>query len=275
MYCLANMLQFILPLLLSFSMLANAGPLRVRFNPTVTQVEHEPDWGDWAFVNGASSETTTMSGVTATVSSSTTFTGSYWAIGYRGFEAYLGQRVEAEGISAGTTGSVDISVNGEVVLSNVTQTIRQDNVWISGSSYLKFRPDQKVTVKYMPQSGTAATDKRVFLNGFEIDTGNMKEQASFQYPVPWVFQESFMRINFPYQFNDKLPFELIRVPYTLTIHLHLPFHVCLWQNGTRNPLANGNWVHIIQLFILSIFTTTPLYTQKLVNIFPLSSPFYA
>ncbi|KAH8798707.1 pectate lyase [Flagelloscypha sp. PMI_526] len=211
------MLHFILPIVLLVSSLANADPLRVRFNPTVTQVKFEPDWANWTFVNGASSYTTTMNGVTATVSSSTTFTGGYWAIVYRKFEAYLGERVAAEGISTGDksgvpislsleglsvgehtllsyhnswddiveTTPIDVSVNGEVVLSNVTQTIRQDNVWTSGSSYFKFNvsdPTETITIIYTPQSGTAATDKRLFLNGIEIDTGNMKEQASFPYP---------------------------------------------------------------------------------------------
>ncbi|KAH8792749.1 hypothetical protein DL96DRAFT_1657033 [Flagelloscypha sp. PMI_526] len=123
------MLQFILPLLLFFSTLANADPLRVRFNPIVTQVKHEPDRGNWAFVNGASSYTMTMSGVTATVSSSTTFIGSYWAIGYRKFEAYLGERVGAEGISTGDKSGVPISLSFEGLSTGGHTLLSYHNSW--------------------------------------------------------------------------------------------------------------------------------------------------
>ncbi|KAH8801245.1 pectate lyase [Flagelloscypha sp. PMI_526] len=212
------MVHWITPwLLFSLAVVVVADPLRVRINPSTIPPKDEPDWSLWTIANGATTATTTISGITATLSAPSAFKGAYYKIVHQRFEAPLGERLVAEGMSTEDTSGIsltltlsglsvgehtllsyhnawdkitdtnpiDISINGETLLTNYNQTIRQDNIWTSSSSYLTFNvtsADQPVVIVYSASAGGTVADRRVYINGFEVDTGNVKEQASFPYP---------------------------------------------------------------------------------------------
>lgn len=65
----------------------------------------------------------------------------------------------------------------------MAQSIRQDNLWDSSSSYLTFdvaSTTEEVKIIYTPDS---SGDKRAYLNGFEIDKADVKTQIQFPYPL--------------------------------------------------------------------------------------------
>ncbi|KAH9870914.1 hypothetical protein J1614_006486 [Plenodomus biglobosus] len=80
------------------------------------------------------------------------------------------------------TAMVTITVDGKEAATDIKQSIRVDNIWESGASYLKFNATsgKSVTVVYTPND---SGDGRVFLNGFEIDTPSLEEQISFPAPA--------------------------------------------------------------------------------------------
>ncbi|KAK1227714.1 hypothetical protein PQX77_009265 [Marasmius sp. AFHP31] len=69
---------------------------------------------------------------------------------------------------------------------NKAQSIRQDNIWTSASSFVTFNvtsTSQAITITYTPVKTSSVTDLRAFLNGFEVDPpGNIASQVSFPFP---------------------------------------------------------------------------------------------
>ncbi|KAH8834275.1 pectate lyase [Flagelloscypha sp. PMI_526] len=207
---------FVVFLLWAVSVLA-ATPTRVRINPSGVPPKDDPDYTLWTISNGGTSATITANGVTATLAcSGSTLKGASYKTVLTRYEAYLGERLVAEGMSTDDTGGyalsltlsglaagshtlqtfhnawdklnatnpIDISVDGTTKISNLAQTVRQDNIWTAATGYLTFNvtsTSQKVVVTFTPRSGSL-TDRRAFLNGFEIDVGNVKSQAKFPFP---------------------------------------------------------------------------------------------
>ncbi|KAF9259580.1 pectate lyase [Marasmius fiardii PR-910] len=204
--------------LVAFSALVSG--LQVSLNPNTVPVAHPDDWNVWTVTNGAATASTTISGVTLTLSaaSGTTLKGAQNKIVHTKFTSYLGEHLVGQGMSTeATTGlaltltikglsvgthtllswhnawdnlqvaaAVDVSVGSTKVVSAKAQTIRQDNIWTSASSFVTFNvtsTTQVITITYTPVKSSSITDIRAFLNGFEIDAaGPITSQASFPYP---------------------------------------------------------------------------------------------
>lgn len=85
-----------------------ADPIKIRINPSGILAKTEPDYTLWTVTNGETSASTTVSGVTFTLSaaSGTTLKGSWYKTVMARFTNYLGERVVGEGMSTeATTGS--------------------------------------------------------------------------------------------------------------------------------------------------------------------------
>ncbi|KAK1230824.1 hypothetical protein PQX77_000732 [Marasmius sp. AFHP31] len=207
----------ILPL---FTATALAQHLQVLLNPSGVPVRPDNEWLTWTVTNGQASASTTISGVKFTISagSGTTLKGSQYKLIRNNFNGFLGQHMVGEGMSTdATTGipltlsiqglsagthsllswhnawdnlqtvtGVDVAVGGTKIVSNKAQSIRQDNLWTSASSFVTFNvtgTSQTITVTYTPVKTSGITDLRAFLNGFEVDpAGNVASQASFPFP---------------------------------------------------------------------------------------------
>ncbi|CAH0020681.1 unnamed protein product [Clonostachys rhizophaga] len=191
-----------------------AGGFRVRLNPNGLRVWEDPDWPVWTVLSQAS-HSYTSNGVTFTLSTEgTTLKGARYKYVQQRAAAGMGEKMVGEamssdaesmpitltiqGLSAGThtlttwhnaphslasTAALTISVKGSNVLSNLAQSIRQDNLWDSSSSYLTFdvvSTTEEVKIIYTPDS---SGDKRAYLNGFEIDKADVKTQIQFPYPL--------------------------------------------------------------------------------------------
>ncbi|KAI0593343.1 pectate lyase [Biscogniauxia sp. FL1348] len=189
---------------------------RVRLNPAGLRVVEDPDWPVWTVETDISSASTVINGVTLTLSvpSDAVLDGSRYKLVQQAAVAGMGERMIGEGITANTTdgkavtltltgltqgthtlltyhngwdniasaATLSISVDGETVIANQTQTIRFNNLWDAGSSYVTFSvnsTDQEVQIVYTPDS---SGDQRAFLNGFEFDTPDIDAQVGFPYP---------------------------------------------------------------------------------------------
>ena len=84
----------------------------------------------------------------------------------------------------GTLAPIDVYLNGGYVTS-VTPTIRSNDL-NTPTVYLDFTTastNDVTTVLFAAETNSSATTKNVFLNGFEIDTPNVKYQANTPYPA--------------------------------------------------------------------------------------------
>ncbi|KAG7094600.1 hypothetical protein E1B28_005425 [Marasmius oreades] len=212
------MLKFLLVAKL-FGLVALATGLQVSLNPS--SVPFRPDdWTTWTLTNGQAEVSTTLSGVTLTLSAApgTTLKGAQYKVVHTKFTNFLGEHMVGQGVSTeATTGlaltlaiqglsagshtllswhnawdnlkaaaGIDVAVEGTKVVSNKAQTIREDSIWTSASTFVAFNvtsTSQVITITYSPVSSSSLTDIRAFLNGFEIDPpGPLTSQASFPYP---------------------------------------------------------------------------------------------
>ncbi|KAI5925475.1 pectate lyase [Camillea tinctor] len=192
------------------------GGWRVRLNPAGLRVVEDPDWPVWTVETDTSSTSTVINGVTLMLSvpGDAVLDGSRYKLVQQAAVAGMGEKMVGEGITANTTdgtavtltiaglspgnhslltyhnawdsipsaATLSISVDGKTVISNQNQTIRFNNLWDSGSSYIAFSvnsTDQEVKIVYTPDSGG---DQRAFVNGFEFDTPNIGSQIGFPYP---------------------------------------------------------------------------------------------
>ncbi|EEB97206.1 hypothetical protein MPER_03522, partial [Moniliophthora perniciosa FA553] len=76
-----------------------------------------------------------------------------------------------------------VAVNDDVILKDIAQTVRQNNLWDSASSFLTFNvtsSSEETTFTFMPTG--SASDKRAYLNALEFDFENIKSQVSFPEP---------------------------------------------------------------------------------------------
>ncbi|KAI1635479.1 pectate lyase [Biscogniauxia mediterranea] len=189
---------------------------RVRLNPAGLRVVEDPDWPVWTVETDVSSVSTVINGVTLTLSvpGDAVLDGSRYKLVQQAAVAGMGEKMIGEGITANTTdgkavtltltgltqgthtlltyhnawdnipsaAALSISVDGETVIANQTQTIRCNNMWDTGSSYVTFsvnETDQEVQIVYTPGS---SGDQRAFLNGFEFDTPDIDAEVGFPYP---------------------------------------------------------------------------------------------
>lgn len=192
--------------------------VKVRINPNTPLVKPDDrDYPHWT-VTGGTSSSYTQNGVTFQLSTSgTDLRGSRFKVMVSTMQPLLGERVLGEGISTdSTTGNaltlkltglttgtrtlltyhnawdnlsktanIKVTVNGNTVISSLAQTIRRDSFWDAATSYLSFSvtgPSQAVIIVYQAIATSGVTDLRTFINGFEIDTQNIKNQISF--PIP-------------------------------------------------------------------------------------------
>jgi hypothetical protein len=194
--------------------------LRVRLNPSgVTVTKADPEFNNVWNLPATASGSVTFSGVTFSLTAQigSVLKGSRYKLGWDSMPAYLGERTMSAGVSTDTTtgqsltltlsgmaagshslvtyhnawdslpavGPVAVTVNGNKVVSSLQQTIRRTSIWDAAASYVNFSVNStsdKVTIVYSSVSSSAA-DKRVFLNGFELDSPDLKALAKLPSPA--------------------------------------------------------------------------------------------
>lgn len=195
-------------------------PVRIRLNPAKIRDLGDEDFITWTVPNAALSEfavKNTSLNFKLSVSRGR-LSGNYNKAVYTRMVSSLGERVIAEGVttesdngdnvggiaitlvisgmSAGEhslltwhnawdalkqTASVNITVNGKQVVSDIKQSVRADNIWEAAASYVTFTAaeGQPIEVVFTPDTGG---DGRAFLNGLEIDGPDVRNQISFPTP---------------------------------------------------------------------------------------------
>ncbi|KAI9170625.1 putative pectate lyase C [Paramyrothecium foliicola] len=185
--------------------------VRYRFiAPAVRPMnEYETEYRPWPFKDGNSS-TITGDNVEYTVSGNG-LKGGWHRINYARWVPHYGERLASAGLTSAsgpitltikglpegthrlktwhnawdaikTTAVLGISVNGEVVASNISQSIRLTNIWETAQSYVNLTvtsADQALEITYTP----TGADNKVWLNGFEIDGPPTAAQISFPVPI--------------------------------------------------------------------------------------------
>ncbi|KAF2183306.1 polysaccharide lyase family 1 protein [Zopfia rhizophila CBS 207.26] len=198
---------------------ALAAPLKVRLNPANVNNANqpEPDYTTWT-ISQASSSTITIGNVTLSLLApdGTILSGGSNKLVLTRVTSSLGERIIGQGISTSSTAggpisltvrglpagnhnllayhnawdnlpeatNISVSVDGNRTSQNQLQTIRSDNIWDASASYVNLSlssADQIVNITYAPFPSNLA-DSRVFLNAFELDTANIKDQPSFPSP---------------------------------------------------------------------------------------------
>lgn len=196
--------------------------VRVRLNPSKVRDTGDTDYVTWTVAEGPSSSfSTNTTGLSFTLSAASgNLNGNWNKAVYSRIITSLGERVVGQGISTVTDGgdnaggvalklsisgltagehsilawhnawdalkggaaSLTVTANGAEAAKGVKQSVRVDNIWESGSSFVKFtaRQGEAVEVVYTPD---AAGDGRAFLNGFEVDGPAMEDQISFPTPA--------------------------------------------------------------------------------------------
>lgn len=83
-----------------------------------------------------------------------------------------------------TFSPIDIYVDGVRQVHNLDPTDRVDNNANAATAYLHLdaRKGKAVVVLFVPDTNANASDRNVFINGFEINTPNIKEQAGWPFP---------------------------------------------------------------------------------------------
>lgn len=86
--------------------------------------------------------------------------------------------------TAGTFAPLDVYVNGNLVINNLTTSNRALTTSDLASSYITFSATagKSTVILYKAETGTTATLKNVYINGFELNTPNVKEQSKT--PIP-------------------------------------------------------------------------------------------
>jgi len=84
-----------------------------------------------------------------------------------------------------TFAPLDISVNGTTKVTGLAMSKRALTSTATQSSYLTFNATagQSVVILYKAQTSGSQTMKNVYINGFELNTPNVKEQAKDPYPA--------------------------------------------------------------------------------------------
>jgi hypothetical protein len=87
-----------------------------------------------------------------------------------------------DGLTAGTLGPIDISVNGVLTINNLQPTIRAASTTAAAPAYLEFNvagPSTVTEIIFAAETNTAAgvTIRNAMINGFEIDTPNLQKIA--------------------------------------------------------------------------------------------------
>jgi hypothetical protein len=87
-------------------------------------------------------------------------------------------------LSLGTMAPIDVYLNGNFATS-VTPTIRSNdlNLPIAYIDFTTASTNDVTTILFAAETNNSATTKNVVLNGFEIDTPNVKFQANTPYPA--------------------------------------------------------------------------------------------
>lgn len=194
---------------------------RVRLHPASVRNLDDSDYLTWTVPEAARADFAPSNGTSFSFSLAAVggiIGGDYNKVAYTRIISSLGERVVAEGISTtsntsanagnisialtisglptgyhtilawhnawdkiNATASLRIKVDGKEKGRYIGQTVRVDNIWESGHSYITFNATagKPVEVVYIPDEGG---DGRVFLNGFEINTPTFQNQISF--PVP-------------------------------------------------------------------------------------------
>ncbi|PSN61884.1 family 1 polysaccharide lyase [Corynespora cassiicola Philippines] len=80
------------------------------------------------------------------------------------------------------TAKLSVAADGKELATGVEQTVRLDNIWESGTSYVKFMATEgkAVEITFTPDSGG---DGRAFFNGFEVDGYAAEHRISFPSPA--------------------------------------------------------------------------------------------
>jgi len=88
-----------------------------------------------------------------------------------------------------TVAPLDISVDGAMVVSNLSLSVRVTNNAAATTAYLNLQAGagQDVVVLFQAETNNTATTKNVYINGFEIDTANSTLKAIS--PSPRNFDE--------------------------------------------------------------------------------------
>ncbi|KAL0931159.1 pectate lyase [Colletotrichum truncatum] len=197
------------------SELPTAAPIRVRLNPANVRNLADSDYTTWTIPGASTSNLTVDNGVSfiLTAGNNAELSGNYYKYQYTRFLSSLGERVVNQGISTSTkdgaaltlsikglaagkhslltwhnawdkldsTATLDITVDGESAHTGFNQSSRVDNIWEAATSYVTFEvtsSTQEVKVVYTPKGA----DQRAFINGFEVDSPEIKNQISFPTP---------------------------------------------------------------------------------------------
>ncbi|KAF1966576.1 pectate lyase [Bimuria novae-zelandiae CBS 107.79] len=184
--------------------------MRVQFYSPSARDLSDNDWSRWWLSDW---NTTMINNVKLELKANATLKGGEYKQQYRRPVPSLGERIVNQGITTETNNgsitltiaglpagehtlttwhnawegvsnpaTVSITANGTSVATGVKQTSRVDNVYESGSSYVKFNVASStamVVIVYVPSGG----DGRVFLNGIEIDGPSIAQQISFPSPA--------------------------------------------------------------------------------------------
>ncbi|MFA6778964.1 MAG: hypothetical protein WCU80_04165 [Paludibacteraceae bacterium] len=82
--------------------------------------------------------------------------------------------------------NMSIYVNNVLTVSNITPSIRELSTYTAQTSYISFNVSSSSTttkIKFVPVYNSGVNVYDVYLNGFELDVPNVKEQASSPYPT--------------------------------------------------------------------------------------------
>ncbi|KAK7049296.1 hypothetical protein VNI00_005897 [Paramarasmius palmivorus] len=206
------------PLLAALAFTASVvSALRVQIVPDSSVDRFVEGYEIWRISNGEASASTTFGNVSITLEAvGDTLEGNRYKVLQQAATTYLGEWLIGEGMSTEnhegniplkltvsglTEGShtllayhngwdsldsvsdLNIAVNDDVILKDYAQSVRQNSLWDSSSSYLTFNvssSSDETTFTFTPTG--SASDKRAYLNALEFDVGNINSQVSFPDP---------------------------------------------------------------------------------------------
>lgn len=92
---------------------------------------------------------------------------------------------EVQSASGNTFSPIDIYVNGEIRVSHLMPSVRALTKFNTATAYLRLNAEKgkDIVLLFKPSPGSNASVRNVIINGFELNTPNIKEQA--RSPVPF------------------------------------------------------------------------------------------
>ncbi|ESK92911.1 pectate lyase [Moniliophthora roreri MCA 2997] len=191
--------------------------LKVQLVPDASVDRFAEGYEIWRISNGEASASTTFRDLSLTLEAiGDTLNGNRYKVLQQAATTYLGEWLIGEGLSTENregniplkltvsglsegshtllafhngwdsldgVSDLNIAINDEVILKDIAQTVRQNNLWDSASSYLIFNvtsSSEETTFTFTPIG--SASDKRAYLNALEFDVKNIKSQVSFPDP---------------------------------------------------------------------------------------------